>query len=553
MSYCINPACPNPQNLDTTDRCLACGSPLLLHDRYRIVKVIGKGGFGTTFLAKNAVLPGNPVCTVKQLRLASKDPQIIKRASILFRREAATLGKIGNHPQVPSLLDYFETDNQFYLVQEYVQGLTLKQEVQKFGCFSETQVKAVLDEILLVLKYLKQQEVIHRDIKPANIIRRQIDNRLVLIDFGAVKDEVSQTVMLLDGGSQLPNTCFAIGTPGFAPREQIALQPVYASDIYALGATCLYLLTGEAPRRLGCDSMTGEIIWRDRVSVSDRLAAILDKMLKPLVHYRYQSAEEVLEDLHRDPTVTFSLPTDATVADITGGDLTSADARESEEPAPKNLQAPPNIDRSPNYSVLAEPPRPISTVAASDRLDAMYTGLSSATPSRSLGRSIRKTTTADFPETRIASDNSQLSGKLTLYAFKIAYSEGTRDFADCDISGLDLSQFDLSQVNFYGSKLIGTNLKGVNLYKADLSSAGLNFANLQGASLCHAYLYYANLSEADLRSADLSDAYLKYANLRGANLCGANLTNTKVTPEQLAVAKTNWRTIFPNGKRSWFA
>jgi serine/threonine protein kinase, bacterial len=548
MSYCINPACPHPQNLDTTDRCLACGSPLLLHDRYRIVKVLGKGGFGTTFLAQNAVLPGNPVCTVKQLRLASKDPQIIKRASILFRREAATLGKIGNHPQVPSLLDYFETDNQFYLVQEYVQGLTLKQEVQKMGCFGETQVRAVLDEILIVLKYLKQQEVIHRDIKPANIIRRQIDHRLVLIDFGAVKDEVSQTVMLLDGGSQLPNTCFAIGTPGFAPREQIALQPVYASDLYALGATCLYLLIGEAPRRLGCDAMTGEILWRDRVSVSDRLGTILDKMLKPLVHYRYQSAEEVLEDLHRDPTVKPALPTDATVAEVTGGDLTSADEREPQEASPRTRSIPTEVDRSSNYSVLAEPPSSVSSVAASERFDAMYTGLSSATPSRSLGRSVKKTTTADFPP----SENSQLSGKLTLYAFKVAYSEGKRDFADCDLSGLDLCQFDLSQINFYGSKLIGSNLKGANLHKADLSSAGLNCANLQVANLSHAYLYYSNLSEANLRCADLSDAYLKYANLRGANLCGANLTNAKITPEQLAVAKTNWRTIFPNGKRSWF-
>jgi serine/threonine protein kinase, bacterial len=433
MSYCINPTCSNPQNPDTTDRCLACGAPLLLHDRYQVVKVLGKGGFGTTFLAQNAVLPGNPVCTIKQLRLASKDTQVVKRASILFRREAATLGKIGNHPQIPSLLDYFETDNQFYLVQEYVQGLTLKQEVQKFGCFSEIQVRAVLDEILLVLKYLKQQEVIHRDIKPANIIRRQIDNRLVLIDFGAVKDEVSQTVMLLDGGSQLPNTCFAIGTPGFAPREQIALQPVYASDIYALGATCLFLLIGESPRRLGCDPMTGEIIWRDRVSVSDQLASILDKMLKPLVHYRYQSAEEVLEDLHRDPTVVPSLPTDATVADMTAGDFTSPEIRESEELTPRTLPVKTEVDRAASYSVLAEP-SPVSAVAASTRFDALYTGLSSATPSRSLSRSAKKTTTADFPEMRVANDNSQPSGKLTLYAFKSAYAEGIRDFADNSIS-----------------------------------------------------------------------------------------------------------------------
>ena len=155
MSYCINPNCQHPQNPNSAEQCRACGSTLVLLDRYRVMKALGKGGFGATFLARNVVLPGNPICVIKQLRVPSTDPEVLKRSRTLFRREAATLGKIGNHPQLPSLLDYFEIDNQFYLVQEYVQGWTLKQEVQQEGRFSEAKVKAVLEEVLQFLKNQK--------------------------------------------------------------------------------------------------------------------------------------------------------------------------------------------------------------------------------------------------------------------------------------------------------------------------------------------------------------------------------------------------------------
>jgi serine/threonine protein kinase, bacterial len=592
MSYCINPNCPHPQNPNSAQQCRACGSVLVLRDRYRVMKALGKGGFGATFLARNVVLPGNPICVIKQLRVPSTDAEVLKRARTLFRREAATLGKIGNHPQLPSLLDYFEIDNQFYLVQEYVQGWTLKQEVQQEGHFNEAKVKAVLDEVLLLLKYLQQQEVIHRDIKPANIIRREIDNRLVLIDFGAVKDEVSQTQMLLDGGTQLPNTCFAIGTPGFAPREQIAMQPVYASDIYALAATCLYLLTGESPRRFTCNPMTGEILWRERVQVSDRLANILDKMLKPLVYYRYQSAEEALADLHRDPSEESSGRVEFLATDETISDFPMVEIEESENwvdslepviasppaytpPPPIRFESvkpesgrpepikPEPIKPEPAKSDLtrSEPAKPDPLPSAdftSNRTDRarplnpeLYSD--SATPSRSLSWKSRQNSTTDFAYANSSEGQSQLSGRLSAKAFKAAYDGGLRNFADCDLSGLDLQHADLSQVNFYGSKFVRANLKSANLYRADLSLAGLNDAILRGANLSYAYLTYANLSGADLRGADLSNASLNHASLRGANLCGANLSNAKVTASQLATAKTNWRTIMPNGKRTLFS
>lgn len=124
MSYCLNPNCPKPDNPDGLDICQACGSKLLLNDQYRAIKVLGRGGFGTTFLAVDTKLPGNPTCVIKQLRPAATAPHILTMARELFLREATTLGKVGNHPQLPRLLGYLENENEFYLIQEYVGGLT---------------------------------------------------------------------------------------------------------------------------------------------------------------------------------------------------------------------------------------------------------------------------------------------------------------------------------------------------------------------------------------------------------------------------------------------
>ncbi|MDY6936055.1 MAG: serine/threonine-protein kinase [Cyanobacteriota bacterium] len=560
MSYCINPDCSNPKNPETKE-CLSCGAPLLLNNRYRVIKAVGKGGFGATFLAENVALPGTPSCVIKQLRIASNDSRVLERARTLFRREATTLGKIGNHPQLPGLLDYFEIDNQFYLVQEYVQGLTLKQEVKRYGCFSEAQVKAVLDEVLQLLVYLQQNEVIHRDIKPANIIRRRLDNRLVLIDFGAVKDEVSQTGLLLDSETMTPNTSFAIGTPGFAPREQMAMKPVYASDVYALGATCLYLLIGQSPRRLDCDPSNGEIRWHDRVCVSPHLVKVLDKMLKPLLHYRYQSAEQVLADLNQESTSDSALNAE-TEAELTFANLNESSTRESERFEEENYAIEPAAKGFTRSKAHAKPASAATVEMQNQNLTSNYrdisgdTGSDSVNLSRSLSWNGKRTisTSLQYNNTSISGGTrGTASGKLTPNTLKASYRKGERDFADCDLSGFDLQDIDLSQINFYGSKLIRTNLKGANLRKADLSSAGLSYATCRGANLSNAYLSYSNLSGADLRGANLTNAYLTHANLRGTNLCGANLTNAKVSAAQLAMAKTNWRTVMPNGKRSLFA
>ncbi|HEY9710900.1 MAG TPA: serine/threonine-protein kinase, partial [Oculatellaceae cyanobacterium] len=226
MSYCLNPVCPQPKNPIHVEVCQACGSKLLLRDRYRVSKALGQGGFGATFLAQDESLPGDPCCVIKQLRPTATVSHILPMARELFEREAQTLGRIGNHPQVPRLLDYFEDNHQFYLVQEYISGSTLQQEVKRSGALSEAGVKQFLSEILPLLQYIHSQRVIHRDIKPANIIRREQDRKLVLIDFGAVKNQVNSTTVNTSDQTALTN--FAIGTPGYAPPEQMALRPVYA-------------------------------------------------------------------------------------------------------------------------------------------------------------------------------------------------------------------------------------------------------------------------------------------------------------------------------------
>jgi serine/threonine-protein kinase len=270
-----------------------CGQQQLFRDRYEVLRMIGRGGFGVTFLARDVSLPGEPLCVIKQLCPKVSEPSALENARKRFEREAKTLAKLGSHSQIPMLLDYFVADGEFYLVQEYVRGATLARLVRRSGCISETAAKRFLREMLLLLQYIHKQQVIHRDIKPQNIIRCQDDGRLVLIDFGAVKEQIAQAG---DNTMKTPTTHF-IGTVGFAPPEQFSLRPVFSSDIYALGVTCLYLLTGKAPLDFDSDRKTGELQWQDSVQLSESFAQILGKMLKIPLKDRYQSAEAILRAL----------------------------------------------------------------------------------------------------------------------------------------------------------------------------------------------------------------------------------------------------------------
>jgi serine/threonine protein kinase, bacterial len=536
MSYCLNPACPNPENLTHTELCQACGSKLLLRDRYRIIQALGQGGFGATFLAQDQSLPGHPPCVIKQLRPAASSPHVLQMARDLFRREAKTLGKIGNHPQVPRLLDYFEANTEFYLVQEYISGSTLQQEVKRSGPFSEAGVKQFLSEVVPMLQYIHSQQVIHRDIKPANLIRRTQDKKLVLIDFGAVKDQVNP--VRAGASEQTALTAYAIGTPGYAPPEQMAMRPVYASDIYALGVTCIYLLTGKSPKDLDYDPVTGEMIWRDQVHISDHFASVLKKMLEVSVRHRYQNAAEVLRALDLEPyldSLAQSMVSKPSRHSSNNYGMASGDSADLGEPS--------------------SPSSPSARMAAAIRARQAKSpaGDSTGLPSTGLRRRAvaAKSTSVSVETTRgsVSSDSSNTIPKLAASDVLIAYDKGKRDFTYHDLSLLNLQKVTLSGANFHQSQLHRINFQGANLFSADFGRASLSQAILKNANLARAYLSHADLQGADLRGADLSYAYLSNANLRGANLCGANLTGAKVTDEQLAMARTNWATVHPSGKR----
>ncbi len=293
MSYCMNSDCMDPKNKQQATNCQACGADLLLRDRYRATRVLGKGGFGTTFAAKDKGLPGQPDCVIKQLKPLLSTPQYVAQCQKLFQREAETLGRIGNHPQIPRLLDYFEMGQEFYLVQEYVSGHTLHKEAKRSGPLTEGQVREVLQEILPVLDYLQTQKVIHRDIKPANIIRREIDNKLILIDFGVVNDQGGAEDNLPSAGK----TDFVVGTQGFASPEQMAKKPVYSSDIYSLGITCVFLLLGKLPKDF--DPHQAGQPWLQTLSVSPQFQKVLSTMVAAATDDRYASAKAVLQALEK--------------------------------------------------------------------------------------------------------------------------------------------------------------------------------------------------------------------------------------------------------------
>ena len=538
MSYCLNPACPHPENPTHAEMCQACGSQLLLRARYRVIQALGQGGFGATFLAVDESLPGEPSCVIKQLRPTTNAPHVLEMARELFEREARTLGKIGNHPQVPRLLDYFEDHQQFYLVQEYISGSTLQQEVRHSGPLSEAGVKQFLSEILPVLQYIHSQQVIHRDIKPANIIRREQDRKLVLIDFGAVKNQVNQTAEMANS-DQTALTAYAIGTPGFAPPEQMAMRPVYASDIYALGITCIFLLTGKSPKDLDYNPTTGEMLWRKNLDISEHLVEVMKKMLEVSVKHRYQSAEEVLRAMDLEPYL------DSLAQGLT--------AKPNNPLRQNNGLLSGDFGRLPSSS-------PSIGSSASERLAMAIRARRNKpeqTGSQSSSRIVRSVSNGKVSPTAINNKNStagmpKVPSKLDAGSLLTAYMKGRRDFAQQDLSLLNLQKAELSGGIFHQANLTKTNLQGANLSSADFGRASLNRAVLRDANLARAYFSYSDLEGADLRGADLSFAYLNYANLRGANLCGANLTGAKINEEQLALAKTNWATVLPSGKRGFW-
>jgi predicted Ser/Thr protein kinase len=267
----------------------------LLGARYRVINVLGSGGFGHTYIAEDTQRPGKPRCVLKHLTFASSNALVLQQVRRLFQTEAETLERLGRHDQIPQLLAYFEEEQEFYLVQEFVEGHPLSDELTEGVRFAESQVIALLDDVLSVLEFVHAQGVIHRDIKPENLIRRDRDGNFVLIDFGAVKT-LGNTIAEAAGETSFS---LPIYTSGYGASEQCLGRPQFSSDLYSLGMVAIQTLTGMRPSQLPQDFNTSEIIWRDQVQVGEPLAAFLDQMICYHYIHRYQSALEARQALQQ--------------------------------------------------------------------------------------------------------------------------------------------------------------------------------------------------------------------------------------------------------------
>jgi serine/threonine protein kinase len=315
-----------------------------LRNRYKIVQVLGSGGFGDTYLAEDMDLPGKPKCVVKQLRLKDTNPAVQPIARSLFEREAEYLYRIGNaHPQIPDLFAYFTENGEFFLVEEFVDGHSLIEEFPSGTKLTESQVLGLTLEILEILAFVHQQQVIHRDIKLANLMRRRRDGKIMLIDFGAVKDV---SVLGTDNQGQT-NVTVSIGSPGYMPSEQAKGKPRLSSDVYAVGMIAIQLLTGISPDHLAEDPDTGEVVWQQYApTVSSNFADILHVMVRYDFRQRYPNAGEALKALSAIANPEAIAPTQA---------INSLNAVSSTVVSPSNINANLNPHPSANLNPAVNP------------------------------------------------------------------------------------------------------------------------------------------------------------------------------------------------------
>lgn len=312
MKYCVYPYCQKPQNPDTVNFCQSCGSGLRLKNRFSPIEIIGQGGFGRTFKAIDEDKLNQAICLVKQLYVDNNTTartgkinlnsqtivpghQAINKLPDIYRTEVNQLAKL-KHPQIPDFITSFEQDGYAYIVQEFIDGVNLEVELNRHGAFSEAKIWQLLNDLLPVIKFIHEQNVIHRDIKPENIIRPIENKPLVLVDFGAAKLVAPRpdTGTVISRGTAIVGT--ALGTPNYMAPEQQKGREVYGSDLYSLGVTCIRLMTNTLPQQL-FDDGTNSWEWESHCKVSEKLAKILNKLLQLGTKNRYASADEVLKDI----------------------------------------------------------------------------------------------------------------------------------------------------------------------------------------------------------------------------------------------------------------
>lgn len=293
MSQCINPQCL-ASNLPEAKFCLKCGTTILLQERYRPIKLIGRGGFAKTFLTIDEGKPSQSYCVIKQFLPDNQGSDTIEKAAKMFAQEAVLLEQLGSHEQIPKLLAYFTHAERQYLVQVYIEGRNLSEELAQQGTFTEDSIRSLLQDLLPVLQFAHEKGVIHRDVKPENIIKRSSDQKPVLVDFGAAKYIHLNPVNV---------TGTIIGSAEYVAPEQARGKPEPSSDLYGLGVTCIHLLTNKSPFDL-FDTVDFSWCWRDYLGenrISEELGQIIDKLIQPGTRKRYSQAKEVLAALNSQP------------------------------------------------------------------------------------------------------------------------------------------------------------------------------------------------------------------------------------------------------------
>ena len=350
----------------------------MLDGRYKVVETLGSGGFGQTFVAED-IKKFNEKCVVKVLKPAASDIQTLELARRLFATEAKTLHELGKHNQIPELFASFEEHEDFYLIQEYIDGHPISQELIIGVQLPQGDVIQLLHDIFEPLSFVHQQSVIHRDIKPPNLMRRSSDGKIVLIDFGSVK-QIQNQVTEPDGQTRMT---VAIGTYGYMPTEQGSGEPELSSDIYAVGMIALQALTGYMPHQLpkGSDR---EICWRERVSVTPEFAEVLDKMIRYDCRQRYQSAAKVLEDLRSLATSSVIAQVDVSASRV-GTHVLPPQIEQQNLPYTPTGYSQTAIHESLITSYSTPPEPPISSEKASDQLE---NNLSNVTDSEQLSQPI---------------------------------------------------------------------------------------------------------------------------------------------------------------------
>ncbi len=382
MSYCLNPDCQKPHNPSDAKFCQKCGTRLLLGDRYRSLKLIGTGRFGRTILAVDECKPSKPHCVVKQFfpqALGINNPE---EAVQLFQQKALRQEELGTHPQIPDLLAHVSQNQYEYFVHEFIDGQNLAEEIKSNGPFNEKQIRQLLKDIVPVLQFVHEKNVIHPDIKPKNIIRRIVSTtrlsaegipfaqegegrarrgQLVLVDFGTAK--------FASSGSGLPLAGTIVGTSGYIAPEQALGRGTYASDLYSLGITCIHLLTQREPFEL-YSVMDAIWAWREHLSepVSEELGQILDKMLEDAMRRRYQSAAEIIDDLNLLETVS-KAPTLSVPSAILEAPEVLQTSGISEAPEVLETSGTSGISEAPEVletSGISEPPKVLETSETSE-------------------------------------------------------------------------------------------------------------------------------------------------------------------------------------------